>query len=305
MTIVMISLGSVGYVMNGFAGRFELPAHLVSSFEKTDRALECFDKDQVHTRHDWLCDVGNKQGDTNFFVFGDSHSLALLPAFDQAANTLNMRGVYAGASSCLPFLAIHALRGDQNERDCHLLNPRVFDYIRQNHIKKVFLVARWTYYTDGGYDGANFSFIGTQKNSVRKKGESRRAFRKGLKETITEYKRLGVEVIVVTQVPQQKCEPKSIYYRAYAQNNESSSKNIQLQSVRLDEHRALQSFVNSLFSEYQTEAMFKVLSFDSIFCDNTICAVDDERESYYSDNDHLSKAGARLVVDEISKNIRD
>jgi hypothetical protein len=288
---------------NGFEGRFNLPSDIVKTFHRTDRSDECFNKTGVHTREDWLCVLGSQGEISRFVVFGDSHALALLPAFDEAAKQNRIAGAFTGVIACLPFLGIYTLDGNQDSKDCHLLNLRVYNYVKNNNIKKVFLIARWTYYTDGGYDGIDFSFVALNKKSKANKELSRDAFRVGLQNTIDSYSSLGAQLVIISQVPQQTYDPKNVYYRVYEGNIENHTENIRRLSISLRQHEKLQLFVESLFRKYQNNNFIRFLNLDDVYCDGDKCPIGNERQSYYFDDDHLSTIGARLAIDKIAKQL--
>lgn len=296
-SVCFICVGLAGHFSGGFESRFDLPKSVADSFKTTDKSKECLDKSFVHTREDWYCDSGLRDDKVSFVVFGDSHSLSLFDTFHAAAASSKQYGMFTSASGCTPFLEVYALRGDQAERDCFLLNKRVFDYVKSNKITKVFLVARWTYYTDGGYYGTNFSYIGLSKSDAASKEISRKAFVYGLQKTIEAYTNIGVKLYIVTQVPQQKYEPKDVYYKLYNEGGTTFSESLKNISISRFEHQQLQSYVMSLFKAYEEKNLVRLISFDDIFCDEKKCLMGTVEKSYYLDNNHLSVEGERLISD--------
>ncbi len=292
----LCAVGLAGYLGEGFQGRFNLPEAMIHSFDRTSRLDECFYKPNIDSRQDWLCALGTRSTDVSFLVFGDSHSLAMLPTFDEAAQRLGASGVYTGASGCTPFLGIYALRVDQLSNNCRALNQRVFDYVKANRIRKVFLVARWTYYTDGGYDGTDFSYIGLTADSRKEKRLSREAFKAGLQATVDAYANIGSELYLVAQLPEQRYDAKIVYYKAYRNDRADFAETIRSMSIPLSDHRQLQSYVSSLFSAYAGSGRLNVVSLDDVFCDRERCLLGSEDQGYYFDTDHISTTGAHRAV---------
>jgi peptidoglycan/LPS O-acetylase OafA/YrhL len=298
-------LGLIGYFANGFPGRFALPQTMVESFDRTPRLAECFYKPRIATREDWLCALGTRRPDPSFMVFGDSHSLAMLPTFDEAAQRLGLSGLYTGATGCAPLLGIYSLRIDQLSNDCHALNERVFNYVKDNRIAKLFLVARWTFYTDGGYDGKDFSYLGFTPNTRHEQALSREAFRTGLRTTIDAYLNIGTRLYIVAQVPEQRYDAKTVYYKAFRNDRADFADIVRGMSVSIDDNRTLQSYVTSLFDTYQPVQGLRIVSLDDLFCSEGKCLLGSENESYYFDTDHLSVVGAHRAVGDIAKYIVD
>lgn len=282
-------LGVTGYQQEGFKNRFDIADTVYDSMRLSPRMDECFNKADVHTRKDWFCTIGTDKAKPSLMIFGDSHALSFLPAADEAASQLDIAGIFAGIDGCTPFLSIYALRSDQNSKNCHALNIRVFEFVKESKIENLILVARWTYYTDGGYEADEFSFIARSPDEARTVEESRAAFEFGLAETIKRYRDIGVNLVIVPQIPQQLEDP----LKLFARNAASSHSSITDVSVSRDLHRDLQDYVNQLF----TQADIPLLEFTDVICNENRCPVGTDTSSYYFDEDHLSLAGSELLVE--------
>lgn len=285
-------LGFWGHLNNGFMDRFEIPLSIYNSITQTERQEECFGKDNIQSREDWYCVLGVESESPDIFVFGDSHALSILPAMDEVAKKTKRGVFFSGTSGCTPLLNIYALRNDQVQKNCHELNDRVFKFVKDNHVSTIILVARWSYYTDGGYNGNDFSYISLDENGEKSKEYSRQAFEKGLIDTVHAYSEIGVKPVIVLQVPQQKLQPIDIYF-----SNIKDQRNINSLSVSLDDHLALQKYVNSLFKRSGVET----LDFTGELCKKGRCVVGNDVESFYFDDDHLSPTGSRLLVKKITE----
>jgi SGNH domain (fused to AT3 domains) len=201
-------------------------------------------------------------------------------------------------------LGIYVLRSDLAPVGCHLMNQRMFAYVKANNIKKLFLIGRWSAYTDGGYDGTEATWIGKTKDGKKEKAASREAFEAGLKQTVAAYASIGVQLYIVEQVPQQTLNVQDLYYKVYGSNTENVDNSIRQLSVSKQLHTQLQNFVNGLFKQHAAAGQLNLINFDNVFCDAEKCLFGNETQSYYFDNNHLTTAGGRLVVDEIVKNIK-
>jgi peptidoglycan/LPS O-acetylase OafA/YrhL len=291
-----IGIGAAGHFSQGFAGRQTLPQDILRSFERTSRSAECFDKAQVHSRADWYCRLGNDTAPPDFAVVGDSHALSLLELFDGVAREQGRGGVFAGASGCPPLLEVHALREDQQERNCHALNQRIFALVQARKIRQVFLVARWTYYTDGDYSEREFSYLGLTPEAPKSRTLSREAFARGLENTVARYAAAGVAVTLVTQAPLQAYDPKQIYQQVF-RGGELNTLLLQRLSVAEVRHRQFQSYVSGQLAAQAGRST--LLAMDDVFCDGSRCQVGDAGGSYYFDDDHLSLYGAGRLRDKL------
>lgn len=300
-SVICVSAGVFGVLTNGFAERAMLPTGITQSFERTVRANACFDQAKVHERADWLCQLGGATAEPSFLVFGDSHALSVLEMFDSAALAENVTGVFTGASGCPPLLGIFALRIDQGDKNCHQLNRRVFDFVKEKGIRKIFLIGRWTYYTDGGYTGKEFSYLGLDPNDAKNKDISRRAFEHGVTETATRFEQLGVEVHVFTQAPQQEFAPQRAY-QMVSIGGKIGNDQLALRSVASIRHRELQAYADGILRE--KGKYFKLFNLDQTYCTKDRCLVGDDQGSYYFDDDHLSIYGAALLTPRIRTLLR-
>ena len=291
----LMLFAAAGHVKKGFQNRFSMPESVAKTIARSTNAYACFDLPYPHTAERWGCDIGeqSKHKPYDFLVWGDSHLLVTYNAFVSAATANQSRGFYTGIRQCTPFLGIHALRYDQKERNCHQLNQRVFDFVKTQKIPTIILVARWSYYATGGYDGDNYSFIGFSAKDKKTPNNSKRAFNHGLKQTLEAYKAIGVEVVLMEQVPQQKRHPEEIYYKAYSEK--AVDKALTLLSVSKQAHMAMQSYVMEQFKmKAQEYENLSILHLSDVFC-NDRCSVGDSSTSFYFDEDHLSVDGSKKI----------
>ena len=300
-SVALLLLGIGGYLRQGFPERAGLPPALLASFGRDSTLGSCFDIPYAHRKAEgWFCTVGEER--TNpapvFFVFGDSHAYSLLPVFRRASVESGSPGLFTGFSGCAPLLGTIPVRDDQIEKDCQALNARVFSHVKEQRIGVVFLVARWTYYTDGDYQGEGINLLRRAADQPVTKTASRGAFLEGLTETIRAYQEIGAKVIIVPQVPMQLYRPQDIYFRSYkagAGNAEVQWSGIRRLSLDRSLHRSFQTFVRDAFANLDSPTV-EVMPIDDLFCDASKCLVGAARESYYSDEDHLSRVGSLRLL---------
>lgn len=247
-----------------------------------------------------ICFVGDMSKSPEIAVFGDSHSGAMLPAFDVIGKRLGHGVVHIELSGCPPLLGIDILNGNHGLGPCKKTAEREFEYVKQNKIKKVFLVARWTLYTESNYDGSGIYYLGSKINDVRTKEVSRQLFYEALIRTKQAYRDIGADVYVVAQVPQQKTDASLLYSKMY---NFGYIKDVTLEelSVTKSQHLRLQKFSRDVFVKNFANDIGKVIVVDDVFCNEDLCLIGKSDKSFYSDESHLSNVGALMVVDEIMK----
>jgi peptidoglycan/LPS O-acetylase OafA/YrhL len=246
------------------------------------------------------CLIGDKSAATKVALLGDSHSEVLLPSFDEVARPLGQGVIHVTLGGCPGLLGIHVL---QHNRLCPELARRQFEYVRDNHIRKVFFVSRWTLYTDGDYNGKNIYHVGMDRSGKRDKEASRKAFLQGLEQTVEAYRNINVRVHIVAQVPLQRIRPEQVYHQLFYGNASEAriADTVGKMAVPLEEHRRLQSFTRDAFAKYAAAGKITLIDFDAIFCDQARCSFGDQYESFYFDTDHLSTSGSSLVREHIAK----
>ncbi len=292
-------IGGIGIIVHmhrGFPSRFAFPSSTAHSFELSRRAAECFNQVLVHQRVDWLCNIGAQGDSVDFLITGDSHALSLLDTFDDVARANGTHGVFAGLSGCPPLRGVYVLRPGQTERDCHQLNERVYNYVRERRIKTVILVARWTYYTDGGYDGANIAYLGLTPDIRPTVALSREAFAVGVDRTFSAFATLGTHILVVLQVPDQLYPPQQVFTKLFAEKSGSDSSILRTLSVSVTEHLRLQRYSRSKIAALAARyAEVRIINLDPQYCDSLYCLIGDDLKSRYHDREHLSLQGAELA----------
>lgn len=298
--IAFAALGVWGYVQQGFEHRFSLPPKLQASLALTERSAECFQKNTDFTADDWFCKLGTRDEIKDFVLLGDSHALALLDSFDEAAKRSQQSGIFAGFNSCPPLLGVYALEGDQRRYPCHRLNQQLFDYVRAHRIPKIFLAARWAYYTQGDVTGTRFFHLGLSPDAPMTKAHSRKAFTEGLSQTVEAYREIGTQLYLIPQLPEQRTHAEELYYRLYRfgpPDSQAALATLEKLAISTQDHHRLQAFARQAFASHQPPV--SILSLDEIFCKAGRCSLGTAEQSFFKDADHISRHGAMLSVSAI------
>ncbi len=302
-SLIFIGIGITGNVNKGFSQRFDVPKFIsdeLTGINDNQSVMNCF-KNFKHKKDSTIdfCFLGDPKGkDSEIAVFGDSHAIAFLSAFDTIGKKIGRSIAHIGLGGCPSLLDVWVLKGNFETGVCNKLAQRQLEYVRDHKITKVFLVSRWTIYTDGNYEGKKFFHLALNRDDSLNKNTSRKAFEQGLNNTIKAYKDLGAEVYIIAQVPQQLRSTKEIYYSMYDTNfaDVQESEFIRKYSVPMYKHAALQSYTRQLFDGHVSKGDIKLINLDSIFCDNARCIFGTIKQPYYTDADHLSAFGSNLTI---------
>jgi len=277
-----------------------LPKNISNTMTK-ENPKNCFDLDYAHLQNKkWYCEIGANSEEISFAIIGDSHALALKPAFDKAGITKNKKGIFTGFSGCPSLLGINSLRADLQIKNCKLLNEKMFNFVKNNKIEKIFLVSRWSYYTVGNHSKTNFNLIFKDGYSFSNKIISKNSVIFGIENTLKRYKDLNTKVVFIHQVPEQVYHPEYAYQKSLDKNNEIDMKKLSSFAVDYTKHTQQQKFIIKNLNKINNEfTNLKEIDFDNIFCNNLKCSLGGNDSSYYADKNHLSINGALLVLEKI------
>lgn len=141
--------GGICVLMQGFPQR--IPSQMQRFAEaSTDTGGFLNELNREDVRSKRFVVIGKQHSTTkpSVFVWGDSHAMAALPAFDALLKEREEFGQAATHSSTPPlldwcFVDKYGLGANSRE-----YNDLVFSYLEQNQITRVFLVAHWSAYRD-------------------------------------------------------------------------------------------------------------------------------------------------------------
>lgn len=302
MVLPMLVIGGIGYGAYAKDGlRFrsieESVQRYMSSIAREDKR-NCLDVPFAYKKDgDWFCTIGGGNK-TTIFVYGDSHANSLLPALERLSIEGNLQILFASGSGCLPLLGVKVERGDRwlETYNCPKLNERIFQYVKDNKIKNVFLVSRWTY-----YDKSN---VGPAEGAASRLSEAEGTriddamgiwYDWGIKNTVRRYGEIGVNLYIFEDNPNQMYDPLDALKKARPLSDTSINKLSVLTAV----HRKDQAGIANKLRDIG--GRFDIVSFDESLCERDRCPLVIDGKFIYFDRDHLSKAGALHVYSSISR----
>ncbi len=273
--------------------RASIPDSVIATIDR--RSYECFDRDYQHQKEEVACSLS--EGNARVLVLGDSHMYAVLPALENLAEAHQVGMDYVGYSGCPPLLSVYPDRKDQVKKNCNALNAATAILPTKKDYAAVLLASRWTYFTEGNYEGKKNSFLFLQDTDERSKANSKAALRKGIEDTFAHYANLGVAVLVLLQVPLQEFNADEIYLRSLDLSGSVDKMLLIQNSVSKAKHEAFQKEVNDLLSKEAAKyANITIVDPASVLCDTQTCLAGSTEASFYFDKDHLSIVGAELLA---------
>lgn len=310
-------IGSFFFISFGIAGSKNLIAtrwspseESLSQFTWTQMRSICVDNGENQAGHIKFCRFGQNSVETpTFAIFGDSHSEGLNPVLDQIGKDLGISYVQNGHGGCLPLLGVDVVKGNSEKGVCESVAERQFNYVKQNRIKTVLLAASWTLYTQGTHDKETGShFLASKETENIGRESSRQGFIQGVERTVSAYRSIGTQVIVVLQAPQQKVSPEKIYAKIFMsqdRNSERINEAIRKSSVLKADNEKLNEFNRSFFKTLESQGAITLFNPDPYFCDDEKCLMGTSSTSYYADYNHLNDVGVLKLKSGLEDLLRD
>lgn len=232
-----------------------------------------------------ICRVGAADAPESFILWGDSHAGALAPAFENLALSHNLAGAVAFHSGCAPLLQLKRY-GAQAE-DCTGYGNSVLDYIKDHHIKNVFLHGRWGLYTESVRPEQGIPLLLTPD---LKPEENYAVFSQLVHSTLKQLHDLDLNVVVIASVPEVGTNvPETLARDAI------SGKPVALALPRDQfmkrQERAFQ-VLRSAAEEYSDQIVYP----HQALCATSECSVIHQQYPLYCDDDHLSVHGALYLT---------
>lgn len=301
-------LASVGWgvvSMNGVPSRFT-PTLLAVLGTDLEEGFACTLFEDADFPPD--CIFGDPDGNKSIALFGDSHAQALQGALDELFKTRGIRGVRINITQCepIPHVTVQGL-SDERFATCIDAFHQTLETIERD-ISGLIVSIRWTYRLypipghierltfDNGEGGVEFD---KERIYVARDGEGAAGVEADLKRgaidnLFTSLRQTGVPIVVVHPVPETGIDIKRYNFISYLDRGEmpreiSTSANL---------YFARNAFVEDSLNKIDGALISHVRPADTL-CNTLIperCVVQYEGVPYYSDDDHLSQEGARMVL---------
>jgi peptidoglycan/LPS O-acetylase OafA/YrhL len=240
------------------------------------------------------CPVGRSGTALRFAVFGDSFGEAVLPGIDAAAQQRGERGVALVHSGCYPLLGVTGVNSNPGERDaCRSFVDASMRYIDMTpSIEKIVLVGRWTSAAEGSRFGAGVEkgwFIVDGLSAAPGYDENRAVFARAIERTVAAL--AGRDVYVVADIPEQSFNVPRV---------EALCRYLGLRCPR-GVTRAVfdrrQQAVRNILAASAEKLRFHIIDLGEKLCSASECRAMSNGIPLYSDDNHLSRAGALSIRD--------
>ena len=277
------AIGVTGVVLwfsDGFPQRFAPALRTLLEPSYDAAAVRCMSKSLAEVTAGAWCAFGETNPQARrVLVWGDSHTLALMPAYEELARAHRLRLYFAARPSCVPLLGVADKRSERvGESTCAAFNAAVAHGIEVVNPTSIVLAARWQ-------DARLAAAPGTALPA----GESAVTF--ALQQTVAAVGDGGArEVCVVLDVPTLKYP--GVYALLLARRRGIADDFLTVAAH--DAHQVLAPFEGDVRALAQT-GLVRVADPKDVLCAGEACLYKHDARSLYYDSNHLSRSGALFV----------
>jgi peptidoglycan/LPS O-acetylase OafA/YrhL len=163
-----VTLGAAIFVLHGLPQRLPKTLRTALSANPEDDFLfaKQMTTDDIVAGNPIPIGVRDSDQPVSVIVWGDSHAMAALPAFDAVLKTKGLFGQAVVHSSTAPVLGYFAVEEYGLGKDSPLFNEEVISYIEKRRIPNVVLVGFWTAYPSNSTGSLQVALLTTVKRLV-------------------------------------------------------------------------------------------------------------------------------------------
>ncbi len=236
------------------------------------------------------CLLGKPNVAPSFAIIGDSHAGSLVHALKEQAIAKSLSFLVISEGWCVPFLDF----GNNSHPPCRSLMNQAFKQISKfDSITSIVLSAEWANYTQGYRIGSKpIAYQDDESKEISLK-QNPEVFERGLRRTLDFLKLHKKKVFLVGPIPEQSFDVKVALARSVIFDRSPYL----LKPITLNEYRSRNNAVILALNKFVNEVF--IVDPSRIFCSEAenICPyVDAAGNSLYSDGNHPSLLGARLIV---------
>jgi peptidoglycan/LPS O-acetylase OafA/YrhL len=290
---LVLIIGVTLWNSNGFPSRF--PAELADLdrnwLPSASTIVGCAKVSLERMASGDLCSYGTATDPAQrVLVWGDSHAMVLLPAYEQLAKSDNLRIYFAVKPACRPLIGV-ANKADSAARqaDCANFNAATLRAIERIDPRLVILNAHWIDANSDLVPDAHSFASGDVPN-----------FKHGLESTLRGIAADHRAVCAVLDVPTFKY---SVPYAVAMARRRGISEDF-LKLTR-EEAEAQFSDPERDFLALRQDGRVRIADLKDPLCRGGFCAYEADGALLYADRDHLSVVGARFVARTLESCLQD
>jgi len=251
------------------------------------------------------CEVGISGELKSFAVIGDSHAGSLIYQLDVLAKKNNLSGYNYTLSSCPPLLGGSSFKQGNDQLTCNEFRKYLFEKIARHELPRTLIVsARWAMPIekkrfdnkeggiekgdDGAWGAPNFEILGYQDS-----------LKKSYIESINFMLNSGYKIILIYPWPEMGWNVPNRLSKLFLINNRVTSSDASVSYGLFKERTKLAYIALDSIEDHPNLLRIKP---ERKFCNTIVngrCIAHINMNPLYYDDDHLSSAGAALVIEDV------
>jgi peptidoglycan/LPS O-acetylase OafA/YrhL len=307
-SLIVAGLGYLAYRSDGAPQRLNAQTGAIAFaagdfFETTER---CWNADNSRLPGVNYCRVGVPDAPEQFLVWGDSHARAMRDGIDELARERGIGGLLIFAGGCIPAFDTRkheSATGPRSDLACEKQNAAVRALLAQpGSIRKVLLIGRWAYYTQGRGTGID------RQNSIRIESTRDRAdigsharsqaeiVTAALSDTVHWLHARGYKVYLLQQIPEIPDFSSRKLFQIVRSGQETAAQaitrfgTVPLAEVESRQHEAGEALLRAAGNGDAT-----ILATHELFCDARSCSAWADSGPAYFDNNHVTGSTTRRI----------
>jgi len=293
---LFVAIGLAGHLSQGFEHRFDREVARIGA-PASGGDPQCLGANTPSG-----CLLGDLSSVASIAVVGDSHSYVLQKQLSAALSAMNKSARLFSDNWCPPLIDVGTAHPSKNP-GCRSFITGIHEGLAADTaISDVILVAEWANYTKGyRWNDAGMAHYSDAASTELSAAENVRVFSRGFERTVQALTAAGKNVVVVKSVPEYEADlPKYLSkLMAFRKTVDLGDKAID-QAAYLERNRE----VEAVFHRKRWADRVSFVDPAQIFCRTGTCRyMDDAHHIFYVDGNHLSDRGARLLVDQIVKQV--
>jgi hypothetical protein len=297
-TALAFALAGIVFLKGGLPQRIppDVAALAATSGSYDPRRDTCGDMDIATAASGKFCRIGaSGPSDPSFFLWGDSHAGALMPAVEAVAQRYGLTGTMSGKDACPALLGIDIVT-QPLARGCRQLNDIALAYIRATpSIETVILASRWAVYAEGTSYGVEPSaeyILADDQTDKPGLANNRKVFARSLQRTVKALEDAGKRVVIVGPVPEVGWNVPKWLATQKLTGHSDATRIAPRYADFIERQRVVLSDIDRLAKARDVTAVFP----DQVLCDSESCDIADGEKPFYTDDDHLSLTGTAKVA---------
>ena len=189
------------------------------------------------------------------------------------------------------------------KHNCRLLNNKIYDAVKSLKIPNVLLIGRWVYYNGVLSRPNEWQEITRNEDAKLSISNNKDSFIWSILYTEKKFREIGVNVIFLLDNPQQECSPAKLLRKSLMPDKKMQDIELEINqcSSTIEYHKKMQYEVNKIILSSDG----KTIDISKFLCDTQLCPIVYKSKFLYSDENHLSKAGAEKIYPDFKLKLLD